>query len=258
MRVLVLGTSSSAGVGHADPDAVAWPWLVGAGLSLATGEPVEVQHLRLVPVGPRPVPLAMERVDSFHPDVVVFSFGAVLCAVATVSDRVRQIFGARVYDLFRRAEVRFDAVTGNTAVRPRRVARMARWAGRHTIGVATVASYDEVARVQREILHELSRREGLVVVVACEPDLPSAVVRDNPDGNRILARLRAELEAVGAAHHFLIADYTPLFDVPHRDDFYLDDAMHKSVSGHRAQADVVLGTLLSAPSPLAVVRVGTA
>jgi hypothetical protein len=212
---------------------------------------VEVEHLRIVPVGPRPVPMAMEKVDSFEPDVVVFSFGAVLCAVATVSDRVRQVFGHRVYSIFRKAEMRFDAVTGNTAVRPTRVARLARWVGRRTIGVATVASYEEVIRVEREIMQELARREGILVVVACEPDLPSAVVRDNPDGNGILARLRGEMEAEGRSHHFLIADYTPRFDIPDRDDLYLDDAMHKSVRGHRAQADVVLATLLREPSPLA-------
>lgn len=246
MRLLVLGTSSSAGVGHAEPEAVAWPWLVGRELSEATGEPVEVEHLRIVPVGPRPVPMAMEKVDSFEPDVVVFSFGAVLCAVATVSDRVRQVFGHRVYSWFRKAEMRFDAVTGNTAVRPTRVARVARWVGRRTIGVATVASYEEVIRVEREIMQELARREGIVVVVACEPDLPSAVVRDNPEGNKILGRLRVEMEAEGRSHHFLIADYTPRFDIPDRDDLYLSDAMHKSVRGHRAQADVVLGVLVKA------------
>jgi hypothetical protein len=194
----------------------------------------------------------MEKVDSFEPDVVVFSFGAVLCAVATVSDRVRQLFGTRMYNLFRKAETRFDAVTGNTAVRPKRVARVARWIGRHTIGVATVASYEEGIRVEREIMQELARREGIVVVVACEPDLPSAVVRDNPDGNKILWRLRAEMEAEGRSHHFLLADYTPRFDIPDRDEMYLDDALHKSVRGHRAQADVVLETLLRAPSPLAL------
>jgi len=251
LRLLVLGTSSSAGVGHREPEAVAWPWLVGQELSDAIGEPVEVEHLRIVPVGPRPVPMAMEKVDSFEPDVVVFSFGAVLCAVATVSDRVRQLFGARAYNLFRKAEQKFDAVTGNTAVRPKRIARWARWLARHTIGVATVASYEEVTRVEREILQELARREGILVVVACEPDLPSAVVRDNPDGNRILGRLRAEMEAEGRSHHFLIADYTSRFDIPDRDELYLSDAMHKSVRGHRAQADVVLETLLRAPSPYA-------
>jgi hypothetical protein len=223
---------------------VAWPWLVGRELSEAIGEPVEVEHLRIVPAGPRPVPMAMAKVDSFEPDVVVFSFGAVLCAVATVSDRVRQVFGHRAYSIFRRAEMRFDAVTGNTAVKPTRIARWARWVGRRTIGVATVASYEEVTRVEREIMQELARREGILVVVACEPDLPSAVVRDNPEGNKILRRLRAEMEAEGRSHHFLIADYTPRFDVPDRDDLYLEDAMHKSVRGHRAQADVVLGVLV--------------
>jgi hypothetical protein len=252
VRLLVLGSSSSAGVGHADPQAVAWPWLAGRALEEALGRPVEVAHLRIVPVGPRPVPMAMQKVDAFEPDVVVFSFGAVLCAVASVSDRIRQVFGHRAYSWFRKAELRFDSVTGNTAVKPRRIARVARWMGRHTIGVATVATYDEVSGVQAEILHQLSRREGLVVVVACEPDLPSAVVRDNPQANAILNRLRKQIEGIGRDHHFLIADYAPRFDIPDRDDMYLVDAMHKSVRGHRAQADVVAATLLSAPSPFAV------
>ncbi len=252
MRLLVLGSSSSAGVGHADPQAVAWPWLAGQDISEAIGRPVTVEHLRIVPVGPRPVPMAMQKVDAFEPDVVVFSFGAVLCAVATVSDRIRQVLGHRAYSWFRRAELQFDAVTGNTAVKPRRIARLARAVGRRTIGVATVASYQEVAGIHAEILHQLSRREGVVVVVACEPDLPSAVVRDNPDANRILGRLRLEIEAVGRNHHFLIADYSEKFDVADRDEMYLADAMHKSVRGHRAQADVVAATLLRAPSPFAV------
>ena len=251
MRLLVLGSSSSAGVGHAHPEAVGWPWLTAQDIGHALGEPVEIEHLRVVPVGPRAVPMAMQKVDAFEPEVVVFSFGAFLCCVATVSDRVRQVFGHRVYSVFRKAEVRFDSVTGNTAMKPRRVAHWARWIGRHTIGVATVATYEEVSGVAAEMLHRLSQREGLVVVVACEPNLPTAVVRDNPDGNRILTRLRLEMEAVGREHRFLIADYTSRFAVPDRDKFYMDDAVHKSVAGHRAQADTIVETILTAPSPYA-------
>jgi hypothetical protein len=57
------------------------------------------------------------------------------------------------------------------------------------------------------------------------------------------------MEAEGRSHHFVIADYTSRFDVPDRDDLYLSDAMHKSVRGHRAQADVVLDVLVRALEP---------
>jgi hypothetical protein len=35
-------------------------------------------------------------------------------------------------------------------------------------------------------------------------------------------------------------DCTARFDVPDRDALYLSDAVHKSVAGHRIQADVFL------------------
>ena len=48
------------------------------------------------------------------------------------------------------------------------------------------------------------------------------------------------MQAVAKEHRFPYVDCTARFDVPDRDDLYLSDAVHKSVAGHRIQADVFL------------------
>ncbi len=251
MRLLVLGTSSTSGLGLPDTKK-AWPWLAEAELPARLGEPVEMEHIRVFPTGPKAVPMAMAAVERFHPDTVVFSFGAYPCAVATVSEKIRQKLGPRAYSWFRRAEKRFDSVLGSTAQKPRRLNSWLRWVGRHTIGAAPMASFEEVTGIQTEILQGLSKLEHALVVVYCEPYITKWASQGDANANFILEQDRDLMHGLARKHHFLIAECKQEFlSAPDPDALFLSDALHKSETGHRIQADCFYRALGTAPSPYA-------
>lgn len=251
MRLLVLGSSSSVGSGLARRD-LAWPWLVARELPGSIDEPVDLAHEVIFPVGPAAVPRAKAAVERFHPDVVIYAYGAYPCAVETVALRVKQLLGERAFRMFRRAERRFDSTVGGSAAKRRRSGRWVRWLARRTIGVAPLTTFEELSGIQLEIVHWLSRFEGMVVIVSCEPDLPAGPDEVNTRANIILARDRDLVNGVAIGHHFLISDCRPGFAaVPDRDRLFQADAVHKTEAGHAIQAQSFLQTLLSAPSPYA-------
>lgn len=238
MRICVLGTSSSAGTGL--PREVAWPWLGAAELAIERSQQVEMEHVTLFPVGLRAVPFAMARVEELDPDLVVFAFGSYPCAIATVGQRIKRRYGRRAFDAYHRLELRLTARPGNTVANPTRMNRWGRWLVRHVIGAETINSVDDVAGILADVLHQLSRREGTHVLVFSEPDWPGALERDSKDANNVLRELRRRMQAVAREHRFPYVDCTAAFDVPDRDALYLTDAVHKSIAGHRIQADVFL------------------
>jgi hypothetical protein len=251
VRLLVLGSSSSVGSGLARRD-LAWPWLVARELPGSIDEPVDLAHEVIFPVGPAAVPRAKAAVERFHPDVVIYAYGAYPCAVETVALRVKQLLGERAFRMFRRAERRFDSTVGGSAAKRRRSGRWVRWLARRTIGVAPLTTFEELSGIQLEIVHWLSRFEGMVVIVSCEPDLPAGPDEVNTRANIILARDRDLVNGVAIGHHFLISDCRPGFAaVPDRDRLFQADAVHKTEAGHAIQAQSFLQTLLSAPSPYA-------
>ncbi len=243
VRILVLGTSSSGGTGLEDRHN-AWPWLVRDHLAETTGQPVEVEHVIVFPVGPKAVPLAIAAVERVQPDLLIYSFGAYPCAVATVGTRVRRRYGERAYSYFRKAELRFERWTANRDGHNAPINRWGRKLVRRVIGADPMTTYDEVCAVETELLHTLSQREGLEVIVFGEPSMGAAIARDNPGANPMLARLRHDIEAVARSHHYPIAECTTAFDThPHRDHLFHSDGVHKTILGHQLQAAAVVTTL---------------
>lgn len=249
MRMLVIGSSASAGHGN-DDVAQAWPWLAARRLEEAIGEPVEVKHVTVYHTGPKAVGAAMKAVETNKPDLVVFSYGSVICAVRTVANRVRNRFGERAYGYFRRAETRFEAGPAGPLKRASRANQWARWLARHLIGTEANASFDEASGIQVDIIHGLARFEDTVVVVFSDPNLPRAIVRENKGADEIFTRLRARNDAAAGQHHFLVANANALYNAhPDRDSLYQPDLLHRTVEGHRVQAQALLETLLNPPSP---------
>jgi hypothetical protein len=238
LRICVLGTSSSAGSGL--PREVAWPWLGAAELGLERAGLIEMEHVTLFPVGARAVSFAMAKVEELDPDLVVFAFGSYPCAIATVGQRIKRRYGERAFKAYHRLELKLAARPGNTVANPTRMNRWGRWLVRRVIGAETINSLDDVSGILSDALHQLSRREGTHVLVFSEPDWPKALERDSKDANNILRGLRDRMQAVAKEHRFPYVDCTARFDVPDRDALYLSDAVHKSVAGHRIQADVFL------------------
>ena len=240
MRVLVIGSSSSAGTGLAD-QSLAWPWLLKAELPAIVGEPVDLEHRIVFPVGPRALPLAFLAVDETEPDLVIHSFGCFPCIIGTVGTRVRKRYGARAFRAFRKFNLLFEGNTARTDGRPARLNHVGRWLVRHVIGTETLATYDEVFGVHSTIQHRLSQREGILLVSMCEPDLSGRLVKENRGALAILRRFRNEMEAVARGHRFIVADCGDGFDAhPERESLFLSDGLHKSVAGQRIQADAIL------------------
>lgn len=256
LKMLVIGSSDTGGASLADPS-LAYPIVVGKELGAALGEPVEVVNLPVVHVGPKAVPRVVKALEEHAPDIVIFGYGPFSYVVGTVGQRVRRRYGARAYRLFHKMEVRFERATGGPdGEKPARVNHRGRWLARRIIGAEPPATKEEVTGIQVEILRQLSQREGLVVVLLHAPDLPPSVVRENKKANILLGEHRTYMTAVGRSHHFLIADVAEEFRAAaSRESLSTSDGVHKSAAGHRIQADALLKTILSAPSPLA--RTGT-
>ncbi|MEO8541572.1 MAG: hypothetical protein ABI577_17655 [bacterium] len=251
MRLLILGTSSTSGQGLPDTSK-AWPWLAEAELPAMLGEPVELEHIRLFPIGPKAVPMAKAAIERANADVIVFSFGAYPCAVATVSAKLGKRFGPKAQRWFRTAETKFDERTGSTTLKPRRMNNWVRAFGRKVIGIAPLASFEEVTGIQKEIVQALSQLEHTVVAVYCEPFITRGASWGSPGANDVLERDRELISGLARRHHFLIADCRPeYFAAPNIDDLFLKDALHKSEAGHRLQADAFYRCLAAADSPYA-------
>ncbi len=252
MKVLVIGSSDTGGASLADPS-LAYPILVGNELSAVLGEPVEVVNLPVVHVGPKAVPRVVKALDEHAPEIVIFGYGPFSYVVGTVGQRVRRRYGARAYRLFHKLEVRFERATGGPeGEKPARVNHRGRWLARRIIGAEPPATKEEVTGIQVEMLRQLSQREGLIVVMMHAPDLPDSVVRENKKANVLLREHRIYMTGVGLSHHFLIADVAADFrNATSREALSTSDGVHKSATGHRIQADALLKTILSAPSPLA-------
>ncbi|MBA4181808.1 MAG: hypothetical protein C0506_14555 [Anaerolinea sp.] len=226
---------------------MAWPWLVAADLGSARGEPCEVHHVTMIPMGSRVVDYAISKVEASRPDLVLVPLGSYVAAIRTVGERVRRRYGERAHRIFRRLEVRFEARTGNRAGVPGSANRWGRRLLRRVIGTEAYTTLDEVAAVYEELLRRLSQHEGLPVLVLAEPRWPAWVDRENAGANTIFDELCRRTRLVADRRRMLWADCEPLFALAaNRDALYLSDGVHKSAHGARLQAQAVLAALREA------------
>jgi len=251
VRILVIGSSDTGGANLADPND-AYPQVVKNELAAAIGQECEVVNLPVVHVGPKAVPRVEAALEREQPDIVIFGYGAYSFIIATVSQRVRRRYGERTYQFFHKWEVRFEKKTGNSEGTPARTNHWGRWLTRRIIGAEAPATRDEVVGIQTAIVNMLAQREGTTTVMLGAPDVPEALVRENPKANILLGEHREYMTALARSHHFLIADCVQEFrDAPVRERLSTSDSIHKSADGHRIQADAIMKVLLSPPSPFA-------
>ena len=245
MRVMILGHSASAGEGLPAKE-FAWPWLTAAAFEQATGEPIELSHVSVIAIGPKAVPFALSRVDEAAPDLVIFSMGSYLAAVGTVGERVKQRFGPRMYGWFRKTEHALDTRTRTGGPAARRTNRIGRTIARKLIGTAGYTTAEALTGVYEDLLRGLSQREGIHVVVFCEPYWPPQTVRENPRAQERFTHIRQRIRTLADRHHFLWADSEATYArVPDRTVFYFPDGVHKNLAGHEAQRDALLPVLLA-------------
>lgn len=250
MRVTVLGQSASAGNGLADTS-LAWPWLMKAAIEEHTGGPIELTHVSVVANGPRAVDYAMGKVESSSPDLVILVVGSYLCAVALVSEQVRHRFGARAHRWYQSLERRFDKTTRPKGGVPGRTNSLARRIVRKVIGARPYATVEDVAGCYEEMLRRLASREGLQVVVMFEPSWPAWIDAENKGAIAAWTGVVPRTKAAAEHHHFPWAESNPIYSTaPDREALYMPDGVHKTIEGHRYQADALIPVMLDPANDL--------
>ena len=128
---------------------------------------------------------------------------------------------------------------------------------RRVIGAEPLTTRDETFGLQSEALRELAQRENLTVVMLGAPPIGDNLERENRGANAKLDAHREAMTAVGRGYHFLIADCLPGFAAAQGGSLRHSDGIHKGAAGHRIQADSIMETLRTPPSPWAPVAEAT-
>ncbi|HMO53498.1 MAG TPA: SGNH/GDSL hydrolase family protein, partial [Tepidiformaceae bacterium] len=189
------------------------------------------------------------------PDLVILVVGSYLCAVALVSEQVRHRFGARAHRWYVALERRFDRRTRPSGGTPGRTNSLARRIVRRVIGARPYATVEEVAGCYEEMLRRLASREGMQVVVFMEPSWPAWVDAENKGAIAAWSGVVPRAKAAADTHHFPWAESNPLFaTAPDRDALYMPDGDHKTIEGHRYQANALIPVLLDPANGLVSAR----
>lgn len=250
MRIVVLGNSASAGTGLADLSH-AWTSLTRAALEERTGPPVELTHVTVMANGPRAVDYAMSKVESSNPDLVILVIGTYLCSVALVSEQVRHRFGNRAHAWYKKFERRFDSRTRPGGGPPGRTNSFARRLARRVIGARPLATIEQVASTFEDLMRRLAAREGMHVIVFAEPSWPKWIDKENRGAIKAWQTVVDRANAAAGRHHFPWAETNPTYaTAPDRDALYQPDGVHKTIEGHRYQADALLPVLLDPTNDL--------
>ena len=243
MRVLVLGHSDSAGVQLSEP-ALAWPPQLQGLLNAHSKERWEVKHVVFVPLRADAIDAAQAAVDAFEPDFVMLHLNPYSFAIRVVGLKVRQRFGKRAGNWYRKWERRFDRATSQGRIRVP-LNHAARWCARHVIGVAAVSSYAAVVDAYTAILHQLARDENLQVVVMGGSRLGAAVQSATPGMTNAIIRFATEMEHVARSHRFVWFDTETSVAGPGRESLFLADGVHRTAEGHQRLA-AMLAPILEA------------
>lgn len=241
MRIHILGHSDSRLDDGENPN---WPARLRRIIESEHRGPLEFSTSRLAPYGSRAVGYAARRVEEAKPDVVILSVSAFTCTVGLVNVRVGQRFGQRAQRAYEAIEQRYSGRVARAPGAAIPVDRALRTLARRTIGTATLAPVEEVARVYSEILHTLSREERIQVIVMGESYFSRHVQRANPGTVTKIERLQGTVRPVAAAHHFPWVDIEAAFqNTSDREAHFSSDGVHNTPAGHQRVAEVVAAEL---------------
>src|SRR6185436_5671051 len=104
---------------------------------------------------------------------------------------------------------------------------------RRLVGTATHAPLLEVIRTYEELLHALSRLEGVQVLVAGDARFAQSRHDLNPGLKERILRVHGAVRPVVDEHRFIWVDGESGFTAhPDRESLFLADGMHISPAGH--------------------------
>lgn len=236
VNLLVLGDSNT----HDLPNgAVPWPELVRQGLEAKLAEAVELRSSRLWVVGPEAADIAERRVAASRPDVAIVTIGTYAFTAKLVHLRVRNLFGERMAERYRKAEQRFERSTGgNGASRPRRkLNTMVRTVAHRVIGTASYASREDVAAGYAAVFAALARHEDLHVIALTYPG--ASIYTQSKEARRERAKFLPAVRAVAEKHHFGWVEGADVFAAGSRPGDLHTDGLHYGAEGQRIFASAI-------------------
>ncbi len=241
MEVLVLSNSDTTGKMVAG---TTWTARLAAAIAEETGEVPSVREVPFAPVGGGAASYAAKKLIGADPDVAVVPIGTYAFSIGFVSKRIERLFGRRAADWYRRREYRFDNATRDAGTARRSLNHLARRVARRTVGVAPLATVDEVIATYLAVFGTLAAMEQTLVVAVIYPNVGGQKVRRE----RALCAMRLRAEAERLHFGWVDAEDAMTKLLP-GEGGTTPDGIHMSEAGHRelgrAVGEAVLPALMT-------------
>ncbi|MGH2632249.1 MAG: hypothetical protein ACRDG3_02460 [Tepidiformaceae bacterium] len=242
MKLLVLGSSGSAGSGLADPEREAWPQLVLAALEPRFG-PVELVHRRYFVTAPGALEYLDQQLEAHQADWVMLQTTAYPLTLRTVAYKISHTVSPGAGKFAERQFNRFDAATRRRGRALRAVNHASHWLAGHAIGRDTQGRYEEVIERYSRTIDRIARYEAARSGVMSAGVPRRAVVDDNPSCVAMIHKMNAQLSAQAARRRIPWVDHDAVTaDIADHDSTFCD-IVHKGALWHRRIADAVLEVL---------------
>lgn len=242
MKLLVLGTSGSAGVGLAEPEREAWPQLVKAALAPRFG-PVELVHRRYFVTSPGALDYLDRQLEAEQADWLMLQTTAYPLTLRTVAYKISHRVSPRAGRVAERCFNRFDAATRHRGSTLRNLNSASHWLAGHAIGRDTQGRFEPLIERYRQTIDRIARyeaaRSGIMGAGVPRP----RVVQDNPACLPMIQKMNAELRAQAATRRIPWVDHDAVTADIVDHDWTFCDIVHKNALWHRRIAAAVLSTL---------------
>ena len=242
MKLLVLGSSGSAGSGLADPEREAWPQLVQAALEPRFG-PIELVHRRYFVSAPGVLDYLDQQLDAHQADWVMLQTTAYPLTLRTVAYKISHTVSPRAGKFAERYFNRFDAATRHRGRALRTVNHASHWLAGHAIGRDTQSRYETVIEKYTQTIDRIARYEAARSGVMGTGVPRRKVVEDNPSCVPMVHKMNAELSAQARRRRMPWVDHDAVTaDIADHDSTFCD-IVHKNALWHRRIAQAVLDVL---------------
>lgn len=242
MRILILGSSGSAGSGLADAQ-MAWSRIVERGTESLTGAPAEMLHTRFYTWTADWEEYLENALEKGPFDVVVLSPTKFAFATFAADNRVRRLLGKKAGDWFKGQADAFDAKTSTRTPQGRRgrVNRLVHRTARRAIGQEPLSDVRTITETYLRTMARLARLEDAQVIVLGIAETSSRRHRRHPKTNADVRMFRDTLEKEAARRRFDWIDREALWTANdgEQDDKF-SDGVHVNAELHRRIAQAIL------------------
>jgi hypothetical protein len=243
VRILILGTSGSAGDLYEDPS-TSWALRLQDAVSADIG-PVEVFQRMFSPNGERALVFLERLLAEHHPDVVIAYPNTYAFVMSDVEECVRQRFGKRTARVFRVAERGFASTSGHLGPPGRAAVRGAKAATRRVVGTASLLDAGLATQSWLDTLDRLARAEAVDAIILGATFFGAEFQQAYPGATETTRAFNRLIEERCLAHHFAWLDGEAAMRAAPggRDACYGADSVHKTRLGNDQILGLVTGAL---------------